>query len=178
MHADSRTVRIGLAALAVAAIAVFAAVKLIGGEDDSDEGGPVGLSQAELIEEADSFKHVAYWLGPQPEAEQYELVEADDGASIYIRYLTNGAQPGDPRADFLTVGTYLVPDALAALNRGAEESGGKVVHENGYSVLEGGVNRVHVVLDDQPDLQIEIYSPKTLEPLGLLKVGALRPLGS
>ena len=172
---DVKQVRIGLAALLVLAVAVFLAVKLIGG-DDSDEpdtGEAVGLTEGELIDRAPSLPHVAYWVGSQPSTEQYEVTTTPD-SRIYVRYLTDEAQPGDPDADFLTVGTYVVQDAAAALQRGAQ--GGTISRETGYSVLEGSGNNAYVVFDNQPDLQIEIYSPDPGRAIDLAKSGALEPI--
>ena len=80
------------------------------------------LSESELVEAAADFAHPAYWIGPLPDIEGYELTELDDG-SIYVRYLNGGAEAGDTRPDFLTIGTYSQPDASAALEE-TEQAGG------------------------------------------------------
>jgi hypothetical protein len=176
-------VRIGLAALVVVAAAVFGVVQLLGGDDGDGDGGAepidaVGLSESELLDRADDLDHVAYWVGPDPTAEQYELTSTADGR-IYIRYLTAGAEPGVELPSFLSVGTYPVPDALQAL-RDSEAAGGTkgLSREDGYWMLQGGSGQnVYVVFDHQPDLQIEIFDPMPGGALKLARSAALRPLG-
>jgi hypothetical protein len=175
-----RRIRFGLLALIVVAAIVFLLVKVIGGDDSSssDEGAPVGLSESELIDKAPSFSHVAYWVGPQEGTDQYELTETPDGR-IYVRYLTEGADVGNDSPDFVTVGTYAFPDAKKGL--GVARSAGqlKSIDEgDGYSVADGtsGQN-VYVVFDDQPDLQVEVFSPEPGKARDLVDSGALEPIG-
>ena len=179
---DVRTVRIGLGALLVVALLVFGAVKLFGGDDNDNGGsgsseGPVGLSASELEGKAGDLDHAAYWLGPQPNTDQYELTSTPDGR-IYIRYLTDGAEPGDARASFTSVGTYSVPDATKALDNAADAGGTKGVQkEAGFSLLQAANGlSVYVVFDDEPDLQVEVYSPTPGIALRLAKSGDLQPL--
>jgi hypothetical protein len=178
---DVRTVRIGLGALLVIALLVFGAVKIFGGDDDNGGGGkssaPEGLSASALVDKAPDLDHTAYWLGPQPNTDQYELTTTPDGR-IYVRYLTGGAKPGDPSATFTSVGTYAIPDALKALHA-AEDAGGTKGISNGpgYTLLQAGNGlSVYVVFDDQPDLQVEVYSPNQGVALRLVKSGDLEPI--
>ena len=179
---DVRTVRLGLLALVVIALLVFGAIKIFGDDDGNgggggDSEGPVGLTAGQLIDTADSLDHTAYWLGQMPGVDQYELTSTADGR-IYVRYLTEGADAGDPRASFLSVGTYAIPDALKALNT-AEQAGGTkgISKAPGKTLLQAGNGlSTYVVLDDEPDLQIEIYSPNPGESVQLAKSGDLEPL--
>src|SRR5262249_23021912 len=57
---ETRTIRISLAVVVVAALVIFGLVKLFGGGDNSnDNGKPQGLSESELISKASSFGHPA-----------------------------------------------------------------------------------------------------------------------
>jgi hypothetical protein len=176
-QADPKQVRIGLLVVVLVAAAIFAIVKL--SEDDNSNGtsGPVGLSASELVDKAGDLDHVAYWVGPEPGINQYELTTTPDGR-IYIRYLVDGAKPGDPRATFLSVGTYAVPDASKAL-QDAEQAGGAkgITKGDGFEALQGGNGlSVYVVFDDQPDLQVEVYDPRPGNALKFVKAGRLQPL--
>jgi hypothetical protein len=177
---EVRRIRFGLLALLVVAAVAFLLIKVIGGDDDSsssDEGAPVGLSESELVDKAGSFSHVAYWVGPQQGTDEYELTETPDGR-IYVRYLTGGAGVGDDSPNFLTVGTYAFPDAKKGL-RTAESANQLKSVDSGprYSVADGlSGNNVYVVFDDQPDLQVEVFSPQPGEARDLVDSGALKPI--
>jgi hypothetical protein len=167
-----------LALLVVAAL-IFGLVKLLGGDDSSNappKVGPIALSEAKLADEASAVGHPVYWLGTVPGTETYEFTATEDGR-VYVRYLTQGAKAGDPHPNFLTVGTYSIPDAKDALQRASDTGGGQVQQEQGYSLL-GGPTRTstYVVFDDQPDLQIEIYDPRPGKSLKLAKSGTLQPV--
>ena len=178
---DVKTVRLGLLGLVVVAAIAFVVVTLVGGDDDSPEepaNEPIGLSESELVSAAADFSHPAYWIGPLPTTEQYELWDTGDGR-IYVRYLPQGAEVGDPNPNYLTVGTYAVPDAKSALDAAQEGGGAKgdAIEKDGYTVLEGSGGNVYVVFDDQPDLQIEVFAPGQGDALELAESGALKPIG-
>jgi hypothetical protein len=175
---DVRTVRIAFGALVALAVVIFLIVELTGG-DDSDNGssnGAVGLTEGELIDKAASLGHAFYWVGPRPGTDQYEFTSTPDGR-FYVRYLTGGADPGDPNPSFLSVGTYVVPDAARALNQAASDANSHVISQNDYKFFPGQTNNAYVVFDDQPDLQIEIFSPRRGEAVRLATSGDLVQVG-
>jgi hypothetical protein len=179
---DPVTVRRAIAGLIAATVLVVLAIVIFGGDDDSgggSSGEAVALSESELLEKSGTLGHPTYWVGPRPGTTSYELTTTPDGRN-YIRYLTGDAEAGDPLPSFLTVGTYSVPNAKQALQKAIEGGEGKVKvsHHDGYEVLAGGSGaNAYVVFDDQPDLQIEVFSPRPGEALKLANSGALIPLG-
>ncbi len=172
---DTRTLRLGLLALVVIAVVIFGLVKLLGDDDSNGDDGPVGLSESELLEKAGSFPTPAYWVGPQPGTDQYELTQTDDGR-IYVRYLTGSGEVGAQTPDYLTVGTYPVAGAKEALRRSKAEGGtGALLELPGRDVLEGGSGQnVYVVFNDQPDLQIEVFDPTPGRAIQLATKGELQ----
>lgn len=181
---DVRKVRLAVAGLlAVAGVAILAIVLLGGSDEDSSssagegESEAVALSESELLAEASGLGGPAYWIGPRAGTESYELTSTEDGR-IYIRYLTGDAEAGDERADFLSVGTYPFPDAKAGLQRSAAKGEGTLEQGNDYTYLvpAAGEN-AYVVFDDEPDLQIELFSPQPGEAEQLARDDALEPLG-
>jgi hypothetical protein len=182
---DAKTIRIGLAALIAVVLVVALAFDIFGGDDSSSEeaskpgGNAVGLSESALIARAGSLEHPVYWVGGRVGTESYELDKASTG-NVYIRYLTGDAQAGDPGAEFLTVGTYPVPEASKALHEGAKTAteGQKLSRHDGFEALSSPQStNAYVVFDDEPELQIEIYSPQPGEAAELATSGALEPLG-
>jgi hypothetical protein len=172
-------VLVGLIAAGVAILAIV----LLGGDSGDDpattaeaESEAVALSEAELLAQASGLGGPAYWVGSREGTESYELTSTEDGR-IYIRYLTGDAEAGDPSAEFLSVGTYPLADAKAALQRSAKENGSSVESEQGYDLLVGSDSNAYVVFDDEPGVQVEVYSPEPGEAEQLARDGELKPLG-
>jgi hypothetical protein len=177
---DPKRVRQGAAALLAIAVVVVGIVALSGGSDDNGSSGgeneAVSLSASELIARASSLGGPAYWIGPRTGTSGYELTETAEGR-IYIRYLTDEAEAGDQRPDFLTVGTYPVAEAGKALEGVAKRGEGQTLSQHeGYEVLSSGGTNAYVVFDDQPDIQVEVFSPQQSEAAELADSGALKPL--
>lgn len=180
-----RKTRLVLLALLAAATVVIGGVALLGGDsgdgssgDTGDQGNAVALTASQLPARASALGQPAYWLGPRAGTESYELSTTPDGR-VYVRYLTNGAEAGDPRPDFVTVGTYQVDEAEQALRDAAENSRGSqaLSQEDGYQLLSSGqATNAYVVFDEQPDVQVEIFSPQPGEAAALAKSGALGPI--
>lgn len=181
---DVKKVRLAvLGALAAAGVVILAIVLLGGdsGEDSSSgaeaESEVVALSEAELLAEASGLGGPAYWIGPRAGTESYELTTTGDGR-IYVRYLTGDAGAGDERADFLSVGTYPFAEAEAGLQRSARAGEGTLERGQGYEILlSSSGTGAYVVFDDEPSVQVEIYSPQPGEAEQLARDGALKPLG-
>lgn len=181
---DVKTVRLGIAGLLVVAAVVLGAIALFGGDsgDGSSAGSEtnaVALSLPELLAEVSELGQPVFWAGPQAGVESYELSTTPDGR-VYIRYLTGDAEAGDPRADFVTVGTYPVAAAQQALRDATKAAAGEqaLSRHDGFQALSSeDATNAYVVYDDQPEVQIEIFSPQPGEAAELATSGALKPLG-
>lgn len=186
---DVKKVRTGLAALLAVTALILGAIALFdGGSGDSSssstgsgsegESIAVALSESELLAQVSSLGLPAFWVGPRAGTSSYELSTPPDGR-VYIRYLTGDAEAGDPHPDFLTVGTYPVPEAKKALEEAtrAGEGGQTLSQEEGYKVLASPeATNAYVVFDNQPDAQVEIFSPQPGEAAELAKSGTLKPV--
>lgn len=168
---------IGASALLLAVAVLFA---VIGGEDDAapaDAGTARIVSHSALVELADELDHPVYWIGPRPPLRTE--VSVRDGDRVYLRYLPAGVPSGDPRTEFLTVGTYPVPDAAAALRRVAARAGTRVRRGAGGAVVlqipaSGGSA---YLARPGSDLEVEVYDPAPGRALRLVMGGELRPVG-
>jgi hypothetical protein len=182
-EAGIRPRRLRLAGLAVSVILVLTAVVLaiVGGSGGEAAQGidtaPHLVDVAALTELESSLGHSVYWAGERPPA-RLELKEEGEG-SVYLRYLPPGVEAGDPEQLYLTVGTYPVPDAVAALARAAAQSGEPLRHlEDGGVVLPNSASEGSVYLAyPESDLQIEVYDPTPGRSLRLIRSGAIQPLG-
>jgi hypothetical protein len=165
-------------------VAIAVAIWLIvggGGDNSSSSSTEVrsaeAVTAAELGEFASESETPIYWAGEQPGA-TLEL-STSEGGRTYVRYLTGGAEPGDPRADFLTVGSYQFSDPVAALEALAKEAGGVK-----RSVPGGGIayfsrerpTNVYLAYPDQ-EVEIEVFDPDAVRAKELVTTGQIVAVG-
>jgi hypothetical protein len=173
-----------LAAIVVAiAAGILIVVLFISGDDDGgsqslDAGftGPVIASKGDISALAQGVGHPVYWAG-QREGSEIELTQTSDGR-VYVRYLTGGAEAGDPRPIFLTVGTYPFEDPRGALEELAKESDAESheLADGGLAVTtEGAPNSIYIAYPDTP-YQVEVFAPDAAEGLSLVTSGAITPV--
>jgi hypothetical protein len=178
-------VGIAFAVLAVAAIAFLAWFFLIR-DDDSDEprrgaatteaaAEPFEASEDELRELAADSSFPIYWAGGG-DGNTIEVTETTDGR-VYVRYLDD-ADIGDPRPNFLTVGSYEVKDAYDVLQEFSESDDAisSEVPDGGIAVLSQDVpTSVYVAFPDE-DVQIEVYDPDPDEAFAVATSGDVEPV--
>ena len=134
------------------------------------------VTPAQLSEAAGELDHPLYWAGEQ-EGLEIELSEPEPGRS-YVRYLAEGVEAGDPRAKFLTVGTYEFKGAAEVLREQAENPGGVLA-----SAPNGGVvyfdsrhpQSVYLAYPDE-ELQIEVFDPDPSVAKELVTSGQIVPV--
>jgi len=139
--------------------------------------GPVAASEDDLAALADELGHPVYWAGSQDGAE-LEVTHTEQGQEVYVRYLTDDAEPGDPGSGFLTVATYPFPDATAALEKLTDEQGALTneTPDGGLVVTnEDNASSVYVAYPEQ-DLQIEVYDRDPERAFTLATSGAIVPV--
>jgi len=166
--------------LAVLSVALIAAVVVWITRDDSSSpapGEPEAVTTSELSAFAAGQGTPVYWLGERS-GETYELTDSSSGR-VYVRYLPEGTNAGDERADFVTVATYPSSNGVAELRKAArEEPGAKVGKTDDGAVLlidPTSPNNAHLAYRGA-NLQIELYSPVPGEALRLAARGAVRPV--
>ena len=91
------------------------------------------VSADELREKATEQEGPIYWAGEQ-EGTEIEFSQPQAGRT-YVRYLTGGAEAGDPNAEFLTIGTYEFKDAAQALKEQAKQPNGILASAPGGGVV-------------------------------------------
>lgn len=149
----------------------------LGGDDKSSRPstGASSASEAELREFAASASHPVYWAGARP-GQKYELTKTSDGR-VYVRYLPEGAQAGDPRPQFLTVGTYPRASAYAELKRASRAEGAiaRKLPQGGLAVLSKGSSSVYFGYPDAA-YQVEVYAPSPGTARNLVVAGQIVPV--
>ena len=176
------------AVIAVALVIGFLVWLLLirdGGDDDAATTGgattgPVRVSRAELASFSNEIGQPIYWIGRQ-QGTKFELTHLADGR-VYVRYLPNDVQIGDPEPDFLTVGTYPVADARAALTNISQQEGAISDTEDGGDTLivtnESVPESVYLAHRNQDEnFQVEVYDPDPDRAFEIATSGAVEPIG-
>lgn len=169
-------------------LGVLGAVLLIslldnGNDDSSSEEESASTASAaivsadELSEKATEQETPIYWAGEQNGAEiEFSQPQA---SRTYVRYLTGGAEAGDPNAEFLTIGTYEFKDAAKALKDQAKKPDGVLAAAPGGGVVYFNTTHPQSVYLAYPgeETQIEVYDPNPKRSLGLVSSGLIVPVG-
>ena len=171
-------VRLGvLAAVGLAAFLVgWLALGRGGDAPQASANGASAASESELKAVADSASHPVYWAGPR-EGQTYELTQTTNGF-VYVRYLPEGTEVGDPRSRFLTVATYPRAGAFAELKRAAKAEGAVSLEiERGGLAVFNKARPTSVYLG-YPDAryQVEVYHPSPDEARRLALSGQVVPV--
>lgn len=176
-----------LGALAVVVLSVVVAVLLLrGGDDPPTPAGPSGATAAQdaptpvsperLAALAESTEQEIFWVGPAP-GRTYELTRTPDGA-VYVRYLDRGVPVGDPRPNFLTVGTYPQEEPYDEVREASERAGAQVeeLDEEGLAVANRSrPNSWYLAFPDSEAL-VEVYSPRPGRAQELVRAGRVVPV--
>ena len=173
---SSGAVRLGAILIVVVAVVVGAWLVL---RDDDDDSGPAGaktLSVEELQELADSRDRPTFWAGPQSGL-KYEVTETSDGA-VYVRYLPEGADVGDPRPGYLTVATYPLDNGyervVAASRRDDTET--ERLPNGGLAVTSSARPSSVYLAHRGEKYQVEVYHPSPDRARDLVVSGAVQPV--
>lgn len=175
-----------LLALLVALLAGLLIWQLFGGGGDDDAvetseetpGAPRVVSVEELREAAGSSEVPVYWIGPQDGAE-LELSEVGE-VRVFVRYLTGGAEAGDPKPAFLAIGAYRLPNAVAALKANAKRTGAELRKApRGAFAWQDPDSPTSVYLARPGEaFQVEVYDPDPKRALSTALSPRLRPVAS
>jgi hypothetical protein len=170
-------VRLGaLIALGLAAFFIGWLVMNRGDDTAPTASGATAKSESELRSFAESVSHPIYWAGPKDD-HTYEVTRTTDGR-VYVRYLPEGTAVGDPRARFLTVGTYPRAGAWAELKRAARADGAVSLklERGGLAVFSDA--RPTSVYFGYPDAkyQVEVFHPSASEARRLALAGQVVPV--
>lgn len=165
-------VAVGLAAFFVGWLAMNR-----GGDAPPARGtGASATSESELRSFAESVSHPVYWAGPK-DGYTYELTRTNDGR-VYVRYLPEGTEVGDPRSRFLTVGTYPRAGAFAELKRAGRADGAISLKLGRGGLAVFSQAKPTSVYFGYPDAryQVEVYDPSPDEARRLALSGQVIPV--
>ena len=141
---------------------------------------PVAGARTVSLEELRSFASGSdvpvYWAGSR-EAVTYELTQTPSGGA-FVRYLDRGAVAGDPRRDFLAVGTYPDSGAFASVRAEGRRRGYETISlpRDGIAVYDPSRPTNVYVAYRGLNHQIEVFSPEAGEALRLVTSGRIEPI--
>jgi hypothetical protein len=121
------------------------------------ESRPVVVSAKSLARVATTARRPIYWAGPQPN-QTYELTRRQ--GSFLLRYLQPGAAIGVP-TPHLTVGTYPVVNAMAAVKRLSLAKGASTIKltGGGIAVLNPRFPRSIYIAYPGSNYEVEVFDP-------------------
>jgi hypothetical protein len=117
-----------------------------------------------------------YWAGGRA-GTLYEVTETAKGY-VYVRYLPSGTAPGDPRAAFLTVGTYPRANAYGDVVAASRRPGAVSVPLRGRGLAVYDRSKPTSVYLAYPGwrAQVEVYDPSAAKALRLVESGLVQPV--
>jgi hypothetical protein len=179
MVAHDRRVRLG-AVVVLAVLAGFVAWLIFKG-DDNKASAParapaVAASFSQLQALPGQVGHEVYWTGKET-GYTYELTQTSQG-NIFVRYLPANAAVGDPRPNFLTIGTYPRADAYTNLKKLSTKPDSVSRQLAGGGIAVYSKQRPASVYAAYPGkgLQVEVYDPSPTRARQLVFSGKVRPL--
>jgi hypothetical protein len=166
-------------AIALLGLVIVVGAWLVLKDDDDDEparAGAKALSVEELQDLAGSRELPMFWAGPQSGL-RYEVTETSDGA-VYVRYLPEGTEVGDPRPGYLTVATYPLENGyenvVAASRRDDTES--ERLPNGGLAVISSARPSSVYLAHRGEKYQVEVYHPSPERARDLVLSGAVQPV--
>lgn len=168
-----------IAPIVVLAIVIGVIVWLIVKGDDDNETSSSPPANAASIDTLRTLPgelgHDVYWAGERS-GFTYELTQVD--GNIYIRYLPAGINVGDPRPNYLTVGTYPKRRAYAVLRRQGGQTGNHSVATARGGIAVWSDQRPQSVYVAYPgsDVQVEVYAPSSSRARRLATSGTVTPI--
>ena len=170
-----------LGALVAVALAAFVLAWLLlkdgGGKSNPATTGVSGTaSEAQLEQLANATDHPVYWAGVR-KGFSYELTQTKDGR-IFIRYLPSGVKAGDPRPNYLAIGTYPRANAYVELSRAAKRHGAVSVKIDGGGLLVFNEAKPTNVYFGYPNAkyQVEVFSPSAETARSLVLTRKIKPI--
>ena len=168
-------------ALAVGLLAWLLLIKNDGDSSPSPEtSAPAGktvevVSESGLLPAMKGVGYPVYWAGPRVGVE-YEVQRLPEGRT-YVRYLPEGEKAGSEK-QFLTIGSYEQPDALASIRELGQKSGAILIKiaGGGSAYAEGPKATSAYLAFPGVNTQIEVFDPQGGEALSLVRSGAIVPV--
>lgn len=139
--------------------------------------GAVAATVAELRGLPAALGHPVYWAGART-GRRFELTRTADGR-VYIRYLPATAKVGDPRPNFLAVGTYPQAHPFAQVQAAARRPGASTLTlpAGGLAVYDRKRPTSIYLAYPGSTVQVEVYDPDPAQARQLVRSGRITEIG-
>ncbi len=136
------------------------------------ENRPVMVSEAALASVAAAAGGELYWAGPRS-TQRYELTRTTPGGYL-VRYLPAGTPLG-AETPLLTVGTYRVANAIAAIRRLGRASGAYLIHtpDGGFAAVNPHFPRSVYLAFPGSNAEVEVFDPSLARARALVASGKI-----
>jgi hypothetical protein len=148
-----------------------------GGDSEESASGAQIVSADTLQKAVAGGATPVYWAGEQ-QGTELELSQ-ERGDRTYVRYLTGGADAGDRRPNFLTVGTYAQSHPVATLRQQGDKPGAVLSRAPGNATVyfnRTDAGSVYLAYPGIP-VEIEVYDPNFKRALQLVNSGQIVAVG-
>jgi hypothetical protein len=166
--------------IGLAIVIALVALLVSGGEDEGPATPPEPestiVSESELPERAAALGQPIYWAGPVP-GTILELEQLAGEEGVRVRYLPEGSEAGEASPEALTIGSYPLAEATAALQRFAAEPGSVTRLGSNDRVIVYNKEKPTSVyfVDPEGSVQVEVYDPSPKKALSLALSGKVGP---
>ena len=179
----TRQARVQLAIVGVAVTAAALLVAWLAAGNTSPRApatgpGPRIVSPAQLEKFARSHGGPLYWAAGPKSGFRLELTEASGGRT-FVRYLPPGVRAGDPRPDFLSIGTYTREQAFADLTQVSKRRGMVSNDAPGGGIVVFDSSKptsVYLAYPGRP-YQVEVFAPASPTTRALILGGHVTRVG-
>lgn len=173
-------VRIGAVCAIALTIGLAVWVFFINDSSSSDGTIPraniVTVTAQGLGDLAAQVAHPVYWAGPIA-GMSYELTKTKQG-SVYVRYLPDGVEVGDPRPLYTTIGTYPQRNAHGVLKAASTRVGAHAYKTRSGALVVTNAKTptsVYFAFKGSPYL-VEVFNPSARKALQLTLSGQITPI--
>jgi hypothetical protein len=171
-------VRIGAVIAVAVAAGVIVWLVVDGGKKGAKPAAAQAVSAGSLAALPAAVHHPVYWAGPKP-GFTYELTRTSNGR-IFIRYLPAGVRVGMNQPKYLTIATYPVKNAVAAVRVIGKRGGSAPVPISGGGIAAVDTahpTSVYLAYPGSP-YQIEVFDPSPTTARSIALSGQVVRLGS
>ena len=163
-------------------LAIVAVIVLVSSGSAKKKAKTGGFTPARIVTVSE-LKTIAtglgfplYWAGNLKNARIEYSTTAQDKGRYFVRYLSPGATPGDPRGAFLTIGTYPQDNAYSIMQKASKVPAATSVSTKSGALVVNDRRKPTSVFFAFPNAnyQVEVFDPSPARARRLVLGGTIR----